>query len=146
MPKIGLGTKPPPSKFLKYFLPIANAFIPYVSVFTNIAHVKNSEKVLIKEINNFNLEVQALAQRQILLEDYIQNSMCQQAFRDNQAQQEIIAASEIRNYVQLLENEVIFLRLGEIPKTSEFIKVIEKLCTHISTNSARRLSRRLQGA
>lgn len=98
---------------------------------------RHSENVLIKEINNFNMAAQAIAQRQSILESFVQNQLCQQAFQNSVSQQHIIAASEIRNFVQVLENEVISLRLGDIPKTSEFISVLEKLCKHISTNSER---------
>jgi len=123
------------SDVLNFFTPIINSFIPYVPLFTSVLQQRNSEKVLIREINNFNLAAQAVAQRQNLLESYVQNELCQQRFRDSVDQQTIIASSEIRNYVQTLEQEILSLRLGDLPKTSEFISVILKLCKHVSTNS-----------
>ena len=125
------------SDVLNFFSPIVSSFIPYVSLFTSVMQTRHSENVLIKEINNFNMAAQAIAQRQSILESFVQNQLCQQAFQNSVSQQHIIAASEIRNFVQVLENEVISLRLGDIPKTSEFISVLEKLCKHISTNSER---------
>ena len=122
------------SDILKFFSPIVNSFIPYVSLFSSLMQT-HSERVIIREVNNFNLVAQAVAQRQNLLESFVQNELCQQRFSDSVDQQSIIAASEIRNYVQTLEQEILSLRLGELPKTSEFISVILKLCKHISTNS-----------
>jgi len=120
---------------VSFFAPLLSSFIPVIPTLYALYSAKRDNDIMRKSINDNTMAVSTLARAQLRLAAETQRKFCDSNFLTNNQMRGIIMKSEVRTYIDLIETEVLMLRMGRFPPRADIIKNLISICASIESNT-----------